>query len=117
MNILRDAAIAQATFKAGMMELNGYDVQTTFYSDFTIADYYGVDAVKDTYENAFKSWKSNIVYLTELVLVLNHKIWEHHHHNNSGLMAAYDTLWKKADEWCMNNLNDEDIQYYLKITD
>lgn len=117
MNILRDSAIAQATFKAGMMELNGYEVQTTFYGDFTIADYYGVDAVKDTYERAFESWKDNIVYLTELVLVLNHKIWEHHHHNNSGLMIAYDTLWKKADEWCMNNLNDEDIQYYLKITD
>lgn len=117
MDILRTAAVAQATFTKGMYELNGYEVQTTFYSDFTIADAYGVDAVKDTYDRAFKEWKNNVVYLTELVIVLNHKIWEHYHKNNSGLIATYDTLWKTADKYCMTVLSDEDVEYYLKVTD
>lgn len=117
MKVLKDAALAQATFTAGMRELNGYETQITFYSDFTIADHFGVDAINDTYKHAFESWKDNIVYLTEFVMVLNHKIWEHHHKNNSALMTTYDTLWKKADEWCMNNLSDEDLEYYLKTTD
>ena len=37
----------------------GYTQITTFYSDFSIADNFGIDAVKDTYKRAFKSWKSD----------------------------------------------------------
>lgn len=117
MNILHEAAIAQATFTAGMNELNDYQTFTTFYSDFTIADYYGVDAVKDTFKRSFDSWKSNYRYMTELAIVLNHKIFEHHYHNHTALMVAYDTLWKEIDQWCMGSFNDEELQYYLRITD
>lgn len=116
MNILKEAAKAQAQY-TDIMESFGYETQTTFYSDLTIADAFGVDAVKDTFDRAFKEWKSNIVYITEFIMCLNHKIWEHHHKNNTELMIAYDTLWKQADEWAMNNLNDEDLEYYLKTTD
>ena len=63
-------------------ELNGYEPQTTFWEDFSIADKFGKDAVQDTYNRAFADWKSNVVYLTEMVLVLNHKIWQHYTHND-----------------------------------
>ena len=116
MNALRSAAIAQATFTKGMMELNGYETQTTLYQDFTIADAFGVDAVTDTYNRVFKEWKHSFEFMTELSLVLNHKIWEHHMKGN-GLMVTYDTLWKKHDEWCMSALSDEGVEYYIKITD
>ena len=117
MNLLRTAAIAQATFEKGMYELNGYEVQTTYYQDFTIADAYGVDAVKETFDTAFNEQKENTVYLTELVIVLNHKIFEHYHKNNTALMVTYDTLWKTADKYCMTALSDKDIEYYLQVTD
>lgn len=115
MNILKEAAIAQARFEKTMEDF-GHEVNYTFYSDFTIADYFGVDAIHDTYKRAFESWKDNIEALTELVVVLNHKIFEHHQ-KNSSLMITYDTLWKKSDEYCMNTLSDEDLDYYLKYTD
>ena len=38
---------------------NGYESKTTFWEDFTIADYFGKDAIQDTYNRAFKEWKSN----------------------------------------------------------
>lgn len=114
---LRQAAIAQATFEAGMKELNGYEVQTTLYQDFTIADHFGVEAVEDTYKRVFKEWKHSAEFMTELSLVLNHKIWEYHHKQDHALMITYDTLWKKHDEWCMAALSDEDIEYYIKTTD
>lgn len=116
MYILVTAAKSQEGFTKIMADL-GYETKTTFYQDFTIADMFGVDAVKDTYNRAFNEWKSNIEYITEFVLTLNHKIWEHHLKNNADLMATYDTLWRQADEWCMNNLTDEDLTYYLKTTD
>lgn len=54
----------------------GYQPKTTFWMDFSIADKFGIAAIKDTYDRAFKEWKTNHVYLTELVMVLNHKIWQ-----------------------------------------
>ena len=98
------------------MAQNGYTPKTTFWDDFTIADHFGTAAVQDTYVRAFNEWKSNIEYLTELVMVLNHKIWYYHEHNDT-LCRLYDRLWKEADVWCMENLKGDDMDYYLQITD
>lgn len=38
------------------MTMNGYEFKTTFWIDFTIADQFGLEAVKDTYERAFNEW-------------------------------------------------------------
>ena len=54
---------------------------TTFWQDFIIADRFGIPAVKDTFRRAFGEWKRDYRYLTDLVLVLNHKIWEHYEKN------------------------------------
>ena len=35
----------------------GYRPFTTFFEDFSIADNFGVDAIKDTYNRAFNEWK------------------------------------------------------------
>nr|UWF98323.1 MAG: hypothetical protein [Bacteriophage sp.] len=65
------------TFKEFMKEV-GYDLMTTFWEDFSIADKYGVPGIKDTYKRAFNEWKGNYKFFTELVIVLNHKIWQHY---------------------------------------
>ena len=65
------------TFKEFMQE-NGYDLITTFWGDFSIADKYGIAGVKDTYKRAFSEWKDDYKFFTELTLVLNHKIWQHY---------------------------------------
>ena len=48
---------------------------STFWMDFSIADRFGLNAIQDTFNRAFGEWKSNYKMLTELVGVLNHKIW------------------------------------------
>jgi len=50
-----------------------YEFKTTFWDDFSIADRFGENGIKDTYNRAFKHWKNDIVFITELVLVLNWK--------------------------------------------
>ena len=52
----------------------GYTQITTFFEDFSIADHFGIAAIRDTYKRAFNEWKNDYKYLTELVLVLNWKI-------------------------------------------
>ena len=55
----------------------GYMLKTTFWEDFTIADRFGAKAVKSTFKRAFNGWKDNYIYLTELAIVMNWKLWEH----------------------------------------
>lgn len=92
-------------------------VDTTFWRDFSIADRFGKAAVKDTYKTAFESWKDNYKYLTELVMVLNHKIWEHYEAKNMTYAELYDELWRKADLYAMENLKGEELRFFCRVTD
>ena len=96
--------------------MTGYKPFTTFYEDFSIADVFGIDAIKDTYKRAFESWKSDYKYITEFIMALNWKIHEHYGRNDA-YAKAYDELWCEADEWAMENLKGEALQYYLRTTD
>ena len=84
--------------------------------DFSIADRFGISAVKDTFNRAFEEWKNNYIYLTELVMVLNHKIWEHYEHNEP-LARVYNDLWMKANEYAYTNLKGEELSYFYRTTD
>lgn len=95
----------------------GYKPITTFYQDFSIADRFNIDAVKDTYNRAFKEWQDNYKYITELVMVLNWKIWEHHNSNNIELSKVYNDLWVKLDKWVQDNFNADELDYYYTTTD
>ncbi len=97
-------------------ELFGYEAKTTFWEDFSIADKFGISAVKDTYNRAFSEWKSNYIYLTELVMVLNHKIAQHYKTNPS-LAEVYNALWQQADMYACDNLTDEELTYFYDTTD
>lgn len=93
-----------------------YNYKTTFFNDFTIADVFGIEAVKDTYKRAFKEWKDNVEYITELTIVLNHKIWQHYE-TNEPLARVYDKLWRELDTWCCENLKGKDLEYFYQTTD
>ena len=91
--------------------------KTTFWMDFTIADHFGKTAVLDTYKRAFNEWKENYEYLTELVMVLNHKIWQWWEAGNNDFAALYDKLWKEADAYAVDNLKGDELTYFYRVTD
>ena len=94
----------------------GYEEQTTFWDDFSIADAFGKEAIQDTYDRAFKEWKSNYIYLTELVMVLNHKIWQWYEKNDE-YAELYNELWQQADRYACDNLKDEELSYFYQTLD
>lgn len=98
------------------MNVNGYETKTTFWMDFSIADAFGINAVKDTYNRAFNGWKDNYIYLTELVMVLNWKIWQHYEKNEQ-LARVYNELWEQADEYACEHLKGEEAEYFFRVTD
>lgn len=97
-------------------ELTGYVPKTTFWQDFSIADNFGISAVRDTYTRAMGEWKENHIFLTELVMVLNHKIWQHFQ-TNQPLARVYDELWRDADSYAVNHLTGDEMEYFYQITD
>lgn len=98
------------------MNVNGYETFTTFWQDFTIADRFGVSAIKDTFKRAFNEWKSDYKYLTELVMVLNWKIWQHYETNDK-YAELYNELWDEADLYAMENLKGDEAAYFFRTTD
>ena len=98
------------------MNINGYETKTTFWSDFSIADQFGVLAIKDTFNRAFNEWKGNYVYLTELVMVLNWKIWQHYKRNDT-FANVYNDLWEEADAYACDNLKGDEASYFFSTTD
>lgn len=90
---------------------------TTFWMDFTIADHFGASAVKDTFNRAFNEWKNDYRYLTDLVMVTNHKIWQHYENGNERLARVYDELWRTADNYACTNLKGEELSYFFRVTD
>ncbi|MBQ5832181.1 MAG: hypothetical protein IIW43_01740 [Selenomonadales bacterium] len=96
--------------------LTGYKPKTTFYTDFGIAEKFGVDAIRDTYEAAIDEWGTNIEYTTELVMVLNWKIWEHYEKNTEYAMV-YQELWEIADTYVFEHFDGDDLEYFIDTTD
>lgn len=103
------------TVSPDMIETD-YQPKTTFWMDFSIADKFGIAAIKDTYNRAFKEWKTNHVYLTELVMVLNHKIWQWYE-KNEAIARVYNHLWEEADLYAQENLHGEELKYFYEVTD
>lgn len=93
-----------------------YEYKTTFWQDFSIADRFGAHEVRDTYNRAMAEWKTNPVYLTELVMVLNHKIWQWYERNDT-LAELYNDLWESADDYARETLQGDDLDYFYRVTD
>ena len=94
----------------------GYNPKTTFWGDFSIAENFGENEVKDTFTRVFVEWKHDYVYLTELVMVLNHKVWRWYE-ERPALAVVYNELCNKADQYAEKNLKGEEAKYYYRTLD
>ena len=95
-------------------EKTGYKPITTFWSDFSIGERFK-GGIEDTYNRAFKEWKNDVKYITELSLVLNWKCWWWSKRDTK-TAVLYENLWRKTHNWCLNNLKGDDLSYYFNIT-
>lgn len=95
---------------------NGYELKTTFWEDFTIADSFGLEAIRDTFNRSFYNWKNDVEYITELAMVMSWKSC-YYYDKNQEYMNLYSDLYHEVDNWCLDNLNEEDLIYYIQTTD
>lgn len=110
-----------------IQEMTGYEPKTTFWSDFSIADKFGLGSIKGTFNRAFDSWKHDHIYVTELAMVLNHKCWEHYHRSRKELEPFCDNhaeigQWYKDKyyellDWADKNLKGDELAYFYQTLD
>ncbi len=93
-----------------------FHFETTFWEEFSIADNYGSEGVREHYNLVFNQWKDNLRFLTELVLVLNWKIYQWYQVDDN-LGMTYDQLWKETDGYALETLKGDDLHYYLSTLD
>lgn len=104
-------------FECAYPEYQEQRPDSTFYADFSVADYYGEKAIQDTFNRAFNGWKSNCKMFTELTAMLNHKIWFWWEHNINEYGELYNKLWQKADEYGCNTFKGEEAKYFFSVLD
>lgn len=117
-----------------MADAIGYEPKTTFWQDFCIAERFGADAIKDTFNRAFREWKTLPVYLTEMALVLNHRGWvwytvanrlrESDNEQERGkadiakwISGIYFDHYNEVVNWARDNYAGEDLEYFNKTID
>ena len=105
-------------------------VETTFWQDFTIAERFGKQAVVNTCNVSKQCWKHDIRYLAELVIVLNHKIWnwyevaqEYPDNEVANKYAElYEKLWDSTTKFVLDRIDTgqftkEEVRFYFETTD
>jgi hypothetical protein len=115
MNVFEYASKCEFCFEQFLLSV-GKERKTTFYSDLSIAEWYGSNGIKDTYNIVMESWGEDLEFMCEWVIALNQKIWQLYK-TNPELAKTYDELWRKADEYCMGKFKGDDLIKYLNYVD
>lgn len=91
---------------------------TTFYTDFTIADGFWAKAIEETYDTSFDSFKNDIKYMTELCIVLNHKLRDWYHKDPEwDIVRMYNDLFHKCEDYIYTHFKWDDLTYFYHATD
>ena len=93
-----------------------FHFETTFWEEFSLADNYGSEGVIEHYNLVFNQWKDYLRFLTELVLVLNWKIYQWYQVDDT-LGKTYDELWKRTDQYVLDTSKGDKLHYYLSTLD
>ena len=102
--------------RMSLEKMLNYKFESSFWEEFSIAEDYGLEGIKRHYDTVFEQYKDNLKYLTELVLVLNIKIFIWYGVDDD-LGQTYDQLWKETDGYALETLKGDDLHYYLHTLD
>ena len=89
-----------------------------YWQRFSIAERYGKDEIIRVYDDILKESKDNFKLLTELVMVLNHKSWQHCEDiDHSAFCDIYSNLFYKTQKYALDHLTGDGLNYFLDVTD
>lgn len=94
--------------------MTGYTPKTDIWEVLSEAD---ENKIEDIVEEIFKTVKDDYIYLTEFIMFLNWKCWEHYDKGNEDISELYSKLFYEKQNYAYDHFNDEELSYYFQITD
>ena len=92
-----------------------------FWAAFDEAEEGGADTIQVIANMAYQRWKDSVEELTDLVMVINHKCWEHYRLGNNELSGLYGDLYyfyyEKAINYREKEKRNEDLTYFIRTLD
>ena len=96
-------------------------MRETFWKAFDDAEEAGLNTVIMIASILYQRWRDEICELTDFVMVVNHKSWEHHRKGNSALQELYTDLYYEYYEKAINYLEskgrNEELSYFIRTLD
>lgn len=117
--IFKYAAANEAAFEKYWNGL-GHERKTTFFSDLSIAECYGADGIRDTYDRVMKSWMDNLAFITEFIVCLGLKSsqWCDRKHGQTFCNLYSDLYHEAVDAFYKHYEGNEDaLDYFFEMTD
>ena len=92
-----------------------------FWGEFDLAEISGSETIKDLAKKSYEKYKDDIVALTDLVMVINHKSWAWHDFHRDNLSELYANLYYEYYEKAINYLekkdDQDDLTYFIRTLD
>ena len=92
-----------------------------FWGEFDLAEISGNETIKDLAKKFYEKYKDDIVALTDLVMVINHKSWTWHDFHRDNLSELYANLYYEYYEKAINYLekkdDQDDLTYFIRTLD
>ena len=102
--------------RMSLEKMLNYKFESSFWEEFSIAEDYGPEGIHHHYDIVFEQYKDNLKYLTELVLVLNIKIFIWYGVDDT-IGKMYEDLYVDADAYALSSFEGDDLHYYLHTLD
>jgi len=94
-NVFVYAATCEHCMERQLEDLKGCKRQTTFTADLSIGEWTsGWSGVFDTLRRCMVEWRDNVEFMSEFVLCVNWKAWEHHARKNANWAKFYSLLYE-----------------------
>ena len=100
-----------------MCNMTGYQPFTNTWESFTISEEFGAAAIEALYMQLFEKYKTDYKKLTELVMMLNWKSWEHNSLEKYEISELYADLFYKARDYGYDHLKDDELSYFWRTLD
>lgn len=96
-NVFAYGATSEAAMER-MLSENGHERKTTFMSDLSIAEWCtcaqgNVKEFMQSYKNIMRNWRDSVEFMSEFVLCVNWKSWEHYERGNNEWARFYSFLY------------------------
>ena len=100
-----------------MCDMTGYSPITNWWDTFTEAEEDSIITIDNTFNRLLNIAKNDYKKLTELVMITNWKLWQHHHFGNEELSMFYQKLYEEADVYACNHLKGDELLYFFRTVD